>query len=95
MNGANTVEIPCSSSSIVLSMDENKKIVADILKQEVGKPVKIEFVASDIVSESVVSEDEPKQAERKTPMMRIVEARDDPQLKTALDLFEATVVDTQ
>ncbi len=95
VNGANTVEIPCSSSFIVLSTDENKKIVADILKQEVGKPVKIEFVASDIVSESVVSEDEPKETEQKTSMMRRVEAQGDPQLKTALDLFEATVVETQ
>ena len=95
VNGANTVEIPCSSSVIVLSTDENKKIVADILKQEVGKPVKIEFVASDIVSESVLSEDVPKETEQKTPMMRRVEAQDDPQLKTALDLFEATVVETQ
>ncbi len=95
VNGANTVEIPCSPSFIVLSTDENKKIVADILKQEVGKPVKIEFVASDTVSESVVSEDVPKETEQKTPMMRRVEAQEDPQLKTALDLFEATVVDTQ
>ena len=95
VNGANTVEIPCSSSVIVLSTDENKKIVADILKQEVGKPVKIEFVASDMVSESVVSEDEPKETEQKTPMIRRFEAQEDPQLKTALDLFEAKVMETQ
>ena len=75
--------------------DEDQKLVADILKQEVGKPVKIELVASDTVSESVVSEDVPKETKQKTPMMRRVEAQEDPQLKTALDLFEATVVDTQ
>ena len=57
--------------------------------------MKIELVASDIVSESVISEDEPEQAERKTPLMRKIEAQEDPQLKTALDLFDAKVVETQ
>ena len=95
VNGTNTVEIACSPSNFFMITDEDKKIVADILKQEVGKLVKIVLVASDTVSESVVSEDERKETEQKTPMMRRVEAQDDPQLKTALDLFEATVVETQ
>ena len=95
VNGTNTVEIPCSPSNFFMITDEDQKLVADILKQEVGKPVKIELVASDTVSESVVSEDVPKETKQKTPMMRRVEAQEDPQLKTALDLFEATVVDTQ
>ena len=95
VNGTNTVEIPCLPSFRLLITDEDQRLVADILKQEVGKPVRIELVASDIVSESVVSEDEPEQTERKTPNMRKIEARDDPQLKTVLDLFEATVVETQ
>ena len=95
VNGTNTVEIACSPSNFFMITEEDKKIVADILKQEVGTPVKIELVTSDTVSESVVSEDEPEQVERKTPYMRRIEAQDDPQLKTALDLFEATVVETQ
>ena len=95
VNGTNTVEIACSLSNFFMITDEDKKIVAGILRQEVGKPVKIELVASDTVSESVVPEDEPEQVERKTPLMRKIEAQDDPQLKTALDLFEATVVETQ
>ncbi len=95
VNGTNMVEIPCSSSFLFLVTDEDKKIIADVLTQEVGKPVKIELVTSDTVSESVVSEDGPEQTERKTPLMRKIEAQDDPQLKTALDLFDAKVVETQ
>ena len=95
VNGTNTIEIACSPSNVFMITEADKNTVADIIKQEIGKPVKIELVASDIVSESVVSEDEPEQEERKTPLMRRVEAQDDPQLKTALDLFEATVVETQ
>ena len=75
--------------------DEDKKIIADVLRQEVGKPVKIELVASDTVPEPVVSEDVPEEIERKTPYLRRIEAQEDPQLKTVLDLFEAKVVETQ
>ena len=95
VNGANMIEISCSPSFLFILTDEDKKIIADTLKREVGKPVKIELVALDTVPESVVSEDTPEKTERKTPLMRKIEAQDDPQLKTALDLFEATVVETQ
>ncbi|MYC77515.1 DNA polymerase III subunit gamma/tau [Candidatus Poribacteria bacterium] len=96
VNGTDRVEIPCLPSFRFLLTDGDKKIITDILTQEVGKPVKIELVASDTGSESVVSEDVPREkTERKTPMMRKVGAQEDPQLKTALDLFEATVVETQ
>ena len=95
VNGANTIEIPCSPSFLFIVTDEDKKIIADTLKREVGKPMKIELVALDTVPESVVSEDTPEKTKRKTPLMRKIEAQEDPQLKTALDLFEAKVVETQ
>ena len=95
MNGTNAVEIACSPSYRFMITEEDIRIIADVLKQEVGKPVKIELVASDTVSESVVSEDGPEEIERKTPLLRKIEAQEDPQLKTALDLFDAKVVETQ
>jgi hypothetical protein len=57
--------------------------------------VKIELVALDTVPQPTAPEDAAKEATRKTPLMRRLEAQDDPQLKTALELFEATVVETQ
>ena len=95
VNGTNTIEIPCSPSFLFILTDEDKKIIADTLKREVGKSVKIELVTLDTVPESVVSEDTHQKTEQKTPLMRKLEAQEDPQLKTALDLFEATVVETQ
>ena len=95
VNGTNMVKIPCSPSFLFLVTDEDKKTIAESLTQAVGKRVKVELVASGTVSESVVSEDVLKETERKTPLMRQIEAQDDPQLKTALDLFEAKVVETQ
>jgi hypothetical protein len=76
-------------------LDSDKKIIADALTQAVGKPVKIELVALDTVPEPAVPEDVPEKTNRKTPLMRKLEAEDDPQLKTALKLFEATVLETQ
>ena len=95
VNGTNVVEIACSPSYLSITTDEDKKIVADVLTQEVGESVKIELVALDNATQSTESEEAAKKAARKTPLMRRLEAQDDPQLKTALELFEATVVETQ
>ena len=66
-----------------------------MLTQAVGKPVKIELIAFDTIPESTTSEDARQKTDRKTPLIRKVEAQDDPQLKTALELFDATVLETQ
>ena len=95
VNGANIVEIACSPSYLSMIADKDKEAIAETLTQEVGKPVKIELVALDTVPQPTAPEDAAKEATRKTPLMRRLEAQDDPQLKTALELFEATVVETQ
>jgi DNA polymerase-3 subunit gamma/tau len=95
VNAANVVEIPCSPSDLAIVIDSDKKIIADTLTQIVGEPVKIELIPLDTVSGPTVTEDAPEKADRKTPLIRKVEAQDDPQLKTALELFDATVLETQ
>lgn len=95
VNGTNMVEIACSPSYLSMIADKDKKIIAEMLTQEVGKSVKIELVALDTVQQPTTSEDTTKESTRKTPLMRRLEAQEDPQLKTALELFEATVVETQ
>ena len=95
VNGTNIVKIACSPTHISMVTDADKKIIANILTQEVGTSVKIEVVALDTVPESTSAQEATEKTERKTPMIRIAEARDDPQLKTALDLFDATVLETQ
>ena len=94
VNATNVVEIPCSPSYLSIIGDSEKKIIADALTQAVGKPVKIELVALDTVSEPAGSEDGNEKTDRKTPRIRRIEAQDDPQLKTALELFDATVLET-
>jgi hypothetical protein len=89
------VKIACSPTHLSMVTDEDKQIISNILTQEVGTSVKIELVALDTVRESESAQDETEKVERKTPLMRRVEAQDDPQLKTALDLFDATVLETQ
>ena len=95
VNGTDTVKISCSPTNLSIVTDEDKKIIADVLTRIVGMPVKIELAALDTVPESASSEDATEKEERKTPLMRKIEAQDDPQLKTALELFDATVLETQ
>ena len=95
VNGADTVKIPCSPSFLFMITDEDKKTIADVLKQTIGKLVKIEVVPLETVPEPIASENVRQKTDRKTPRMRKIEAQDDPQLKTALELFDATVLETQ
>ena len=95
VNAANVVEIPCLPTDLAIITDSDKKNISDILTQIVGEPVKIEMVPLDAASEPTVTEDVSQKADRKTPLIRKIEAQDDPQLKTALELFEATVLETQ
>ena len=95
VNGTNTVKIACSPTNLSIVTDEDRKTIADALTQIVGTPVKIELAALDTVPESASSQDGAEEVERKTPMIRRAEAQDDPQLKTALELFDATVLETQ
>ncbi len=95
VNGTNTVTIACSRSYLSMVGEGEKKMIADAIKQEVGTPVNVELVALETAPESTSSQDESEKEERKTPLMRKIEAQDDPRLKTALDLFEATVLETQ
>ena len=95
VNGTNMVKIACSPTHLSMVTDEDKEIISNMLTQEVGTSVKIELIALDTVPESASAQDVTEKVERKTPLMRRVEAQDDPQLKTALDLFDATVLETQ
>ena len=95
VNGANKVEIACSPTHLSMVTEEDKKIITNVLTQEVGTPVTIQLVALDTISESAANQDATEKTERKTPMIRRDEAQNDPQLETVLDLFDATVLETQ
>ena len=95
VNGSDMIQIACSPTHLSMVTEEDKTIIVNLLTQEIGTPVKIELVALETISESASAQDATKKAKRKTPMMRRVEAQDDPQLKTALELFDATVLETQ
>ena len=95
VNGTNTVKIACSPTNLSIVTDEDRKAIADALTQIVGTSVKIELATLDTAPESASSQDATETEERKTPMIRRAEAQDDPQLKTALELFDATVLETQ
>ena len=95
VSATDVVEIGCLPASFPIIMDNDKKVITDALRRAVGEPVKIKLVVLDTVPEPVVPNNTSQEANQKTPLMRKVEAEEDPQLKTALTLFEATVLETQ
>ena len=95
VNGTDTVTIACSRSYLSMVAEDETKMIADAIGQEVGLRVNIKLVALETATESESSQDVAEKEERKTPLMRKIEAQDDPQLKTALELFDAEVLETQ
>lgn len=95
VNGTDTVTIACSRSYLSMVAEDETKMIADAITQEVGLPVNIKLVPLDTTTEAESSQDGTEKDKRKTPLMRKIEAQDDPQLKTALELFEAEVLETQ
>ena len=95
VNAPDIVEIACSPASLPIIMDSDKKIITDALTHAVGEPVKIALGVLETVPKPADPEKVPEETTRKTPLMRKVEAEDDPQLKAALTLFEATVLEIQ
>lgn len=95
VNGTDTVTIACSRSYLSMVAEDETKMIADAIGQEVGLRVNIKLVALETATESESSQDVAEKEERKTPRMRRIEAQDDPQLKTALELFDAEVLETQ
>ncbi len=95
VNGTDTVTIACSRSYLSMVAEDETKMIADVIRQEVGLPVNIKLVALETATESESSQDGTEKEERKTAYIRKIEAQDDPQLKTALELFDAKVLETQ
>ncbi len=95
VSATGVVEIACSPVYFSIIMDEDKQVIADTVRRAIGEPVKIELVVLDAVPQPARPEHMPEETNQKTPLMRRVEAEDDPQLKTALTLFEATILETQ
>lgn len=95
VNGTDTVTIACSRSYLSMVAEDETKMIANAITQEVGLPVNIKLVPLDTTTEAESSQDGTEKDKRKTPLMRKIEAQDDPQLKTALELFEAEVLETQ
>ena len=95
VNGTDTVTIACSRSYLSMVAEDETKMIADAIGQEVGLRVNIKLVALETATESESSQDGTEKEERKTAYIRKIEAQDDPQLKTALELFDAEVLETQ
>ncbi len=95
VNATDVVEIGCLPSSFPVIMDRDKAAIIEALTEAVGQPVKIRLVVLETVPGAAGARNMPEQKNRKTPHMRKVEAEDDPQLKTALTLFRATVIGTE
>ena len=105
VNGTNVVKIACSPTHLSMAADRDTRLIADALKQIVGHPVTVELTALDTVPKkaapSAASDaagagiSDNRDVEKMTPLVRRMAAEDDSQLRTALNLFNAKILETQ
>lgn len=105
VNGTNVVKIACSPTHLSMAEDADTRFIADVLKQIVGHPVTVELTELDTVPKkaapSAASDaagagiSDNRDVEKMTPLVRRMAAEDDAQLRTALNLFNAKILETQ
>ena len=105
VNGTNVVEIACSPTYLSMAADSDTQLIADALKQLVGHPVKVELTKLDTIPQKVkpsatsdtagTGASDTRDVQKMTPLVRKMEAEDDPELRTALNLFNAKILEMQ
>ena len=105
VNGTNVVEIACSPTYLSMAADSDTQLIADALKQLVGHPVKVELTKLDTIPQKVkpsatsdtagTGTSDTRDVQKMTPLVRKMEAEDDPELRTALNLFNAKILEMQ
>lgn len=95
VNGANRVKIACSPTHFSMADEKEKQSIVDVLTQVVGQPVQVEWAKLETVPQTAAPTDAAQKKEMKTPLVRRLEAEQDPQLKTVLQLFDAKILETQ
>ena len=105
VNGTNVVKIACSPTYLSMAADRDTRLIADALKQIVGHPVTVELTKLDSVPQKAAFSDradtagtdisDNRDVQKMTPLVRRMEAEDDPRLRTALNLFDAKILETQ
>lgn len=104
VNGTNVVKIACSPAHLPMVLDEDRQRIAKTLSEIVGQPIKVELVKLDAVPQTKAlpsaqetasaSVSDSRDAQKMTPLVRKMAAEDDPQLRTALKLFDAKILQT-
>lgn len=105
VNGTNVVEIACSPTYLSMAADSDTQLIADALKQLVGHPVKVELTKLDTIPQKVkpsatsdtagTGASDTRDVQKMTPLVRKMEAEEDPELRTALNLFNAKILEMQ
>ena len=88
-----------------MAADSDTQLIADALKQLVGHPVKVELTKLDTIPQKVkpsatsdtagTGTSDTRDVQKMTPLVRKMEAEDDPELRTALNLFNAKILEMQ
>ena len=93
-DGENRIRIACQGS-FSLADSEAKQQITQIFCEVMGKPVQIELVKEEVLPKSEESDETPDVETTSTPTMRKRQAEEDEQIRSVLEMFDASILETK
>ena len=93
VDGENIIKITCPQASFSLVDDEAMRTINNVFSEVIGKPVQIELVRAEVVTQTEETAESPEEEVKTTPMMRKRQAEEDEQIQPVLDLFNARILE--
>ncbi len=95
VNGEEKIKIVYPAETVFLDYNATEKNITDTFRDVLGKPIQIELVKGEVVTQQAENTEPVEEEAKTTPMMRRQQAEEDEQIRSVLDLFDARILETQ
>ncbi len=95
VNGEDQIKIVYPAATVFLDYNETEKNITNTFRDVLGKPIQIELVKGEVVTQQDENTEPVEKEVKTTPMMRRQQAEEDEQIRPVLELFDARILETQ
>ena len=95
VQGEDQINITYPAGAFFLNYNEATADITKAFRKILGKPIQIELVKGEVVTQQAENTEPVEEEAKTTPMMRRQQAEEDEQIRPVLDLFDARILETQ
>lgn len=95
VQGEDQINIIYPAGAFFLNYNEATADITKAFKDILGKPIQIELVKGEVVTQQDENTEPVEEEVKTTPMMRRQQAEEDEQIRPVLELFDARILETQ